>query len=154
MLRKNIKYTDYDGNERSEDFFFNLSKAELTEMQLGVSGGLDQMVAAIVKAQNVPEIIRIFKKIILASYGEKSADGRRFIKTNKDGQPLGNEFAETEAYSVLFTELASDSKAAADFINGIVPSDLEVSEEKQKEIMKQYFPENETKEISSSEITE
>lgn len=146
MLRKNIKYTDYDGNERNEEFLFNLSKAELMEMQLGVDGGLDEMIAALVKTQNVPEIMRIFKKIILKAYGEKSADGKRFIKTNKDGQSLGDEFAETEAYSVLFTELASDSKAAAEFVNGIIPKDLEVSEEKQKELMDQYFPENKLEE--------
>ena len=118
------------------------------EMQLGVDGGLDEMIAALVKTQNIPEIMRIFKKIILKAYGEKSADGKRFIKTNKDGQPLGNEFAETEAYSVLFTELASDSKAAAEFVNGIIPKDLEVSEDKQKELMEQYFPENKVETVS------
>lgn len=152
MLRRNIKYTDYDGNERNEEFLFNLSKAELMEMQLGVDGGLDEMISALVKTQNVPEIMRIFKKIILKAYGEKSADGKRFIKTNKDGQSLGDEFAETEAYSVLFTELATDAKAAADFVNGIIPKDLEVSEEKQKELMNEIFPEQ--KEETPAQITE
>lgn len=152
MLRRNIKYTDYDGNERNEEFLFNLSKAELMEMQLGVDGGLDEMISALVKTQNVPEIMRIFKKIILKAYGEKSADGKRFIKTNKDGQSLGDEFAETEAYSVLFTELATDAKAAADFVNGIIPKDLEVSEEKQKELINDLFPEQ--KEETPAQITE
>ena len=141
MLKKTIKYTDYNGVERNEDFFFNLTKAEIMDMQMGTSGGMAEMIAAIVRSQNMPEIIRIFKDMILKAYGEKSADGKRFIKTDANGQSLGKQFAETEAFSILYMELATDSKAAAAFVNGIIPSDMEVSEEQQKATMKELFGE-------------
>lgn len=117
MLKKTIKYTDYDGVERSEDFYFNLSKAELTEMNLSVKGGLENLIKQIVAAQDTPEIIKIFKEIILKSYGQKSLDGKRFIKSPE----LTEEFTQTEAYSELFMELATNADAATAFINGIVP---------------------------------
>lgn len=132
MLKKSIKYTDYNGVEREEEFLFNLSKAELMEMQMSTNGGLDEMIAALVKTQNMPEIIRIFKEIILKSYGEKSVDGKRFIKVDEKGNPLSVAFSQTEAFSTLFMELATDSKAAANFVNGVVPKDMEVSEEEQR----------------------
>lgn len=117
MLKKSIKYTDYNGNERTEDFYFNLSKAELAEMELSTQGGLAEMINRIVAAQDAPSIIKIFKDLILKSYGEKSIDGKRFIKSAE----LSDSFAQTEAYSELFMELATDSKKAADFINGVMP---------------------------------
>lgn len=128
MLTKNIKYTDYNGVEREEPFLFNLSKAELMEMQLGTSGGLDTMIKNIIAAQDTPSIVKIFKELVLKAYGEKSADGKRFIKVDDNGRPLSIAFSQTEAYSNLFMELATDSVAAANFIKGIVPSDIEVSD--------------------------
>ena len=130
MLKKTITYTDYNGTERTEDFYFNLTKAELTEMELGTTGGLSEMIQNIVKAQDIPSIIKIFKDLILKAYGEKSADGKRFIKVNDAGVPLANAFAETEAYSQLFMELATDADAAAKFVNGIVPKDTAMEAEK------------------------
>ena len=126
MLTKNIKYTDYNGVEREEPFLFNLSKAELMEMQLGTS--LDTMIKNIIAAQDTPSIVKIFKELVLKAYGEKSADGKRFIKVDDNGRPLSIAFSQTEAYSNLFMELATDSVAAANFIKGIVPSDIEVSD--------------------------
>lgn len=120
MLKKTISYVDYDNNTRTEDYYFNLSKAELMEMQLSISGGMEQMITNIVAAQDTPQIISIFKTIILKSFGVKSPDGKRFIKSEE----LTNEFTQTEAYSVLFMELATDADKAADFINGILPSDM------------------------------
>ena len=120
MIKKNIVYTDYNGIERSEDFYFNLSKAEIMEMELSTTGGLAEQIKRIVAAQDQPSIIKIFKELILKAYGEKSADGKRFEK--KDGA-LAAAFAETEAYSILFMELATDADAAAAFVNGIVPAD-------------------------------
>ncbi len=137
MLKKKIKYTDYNGNEREEEFLFNLTKAELMEMEMGTAGGLAEMIKKMVETQNVPEIIKMFKEIINKSYGEKSEDGKRFMKTDEKGNPLYIGFTQTEAYSNLFTELATDSKAAADFMNGIVPKDLEVTDDQRKEIEKQ-----------------
>jgi len=131
MLKKLIKYVDYDGKERSENFYFNLTKAELLDMELGTVGGMQQLIQLIIDKQDIPEIIKAFKKIIMLSYGEKSPDGRRFIKS----QELSDAFAQTEAYSNLYMELISDAKAAAAFINGIVPADVakRAEEERKKE---------------------
>ena len=118
MLKKTIKYTDYDGNERTEDFYFNLTKAEITEMELSHDGGLVKLIEKIVAEQDSKRIIEVFKDLILRSYGEKSPDGKRFIKN----QELRDAFAQTEAYSDLFMELASDADSAAAFVNGIVPT--------------------------------
>lgn len=128
MLKKNIKYTDYNGVEQVEDFYFNLSKAELMEMEMGIKGGLAEMIQEIVNAEDTAGIIRIFKDIILKAYGEKSADGKRFIKMKNDGTPLSMDFAQSEAYSQLFMELATDADAAANFIKGIIPADIDISE--------------------------
>ena len=123
MITETIKYTDYNGVEREEKFMFNLSKAELMELEMGTTGGLAERIQKIVEAQNAPEIINTFKEIILKSYGEKSADGKRFIKSKE----LSDAFAQTEAYSELFMKLAMDADAAAKFIKGIVPADIDTS---------------------------
>ena len=120
MLKKTIKYTDYDGNEREEDFYFNVSKAEVTEMELSKEGGMSEYIKKISAAQNAPELIKLFKEIITKSYGEKSLDGKRFIK-NKE---LTEAFPQTEAYSELFVELASNADEAVKFINGIMPKNM------------------------------
>lgn len=120
MLKKTITYTDYNGTERTEDFYFNLTKAELMEMEMGTTGGLGEMIRKIVATQDAPAIIKIFKELVLKAYGEKSADGKRFIKS----QEIAEGFAQTEAYSNLFMELATDADAAAKFVNGIVPAEL------------------------------
>ena len=117
MLKKAITYTDYNGVERTEDFYFNLSKAEVMEMELGTVGGLAEMLKRIVDSQDVPALIKNFKEIILKAYGEKSPDGKRFIKSEE----LSTAFSQTEAYSKLFMELATDHEAASVFINGIIP---------------------------------
>lgn len=121
MLKKTITYVDYNGMERTEDFYFNLSKAEIMELEMSTAGGLAEMINKIVAAQDAPAIIEIFKKIILKAYGIKSPDGRRFLKKDEKGNALCNEFEQTEAYSQLFMELATDADAAAKFVNGIVP---------------------------------
>lgn len=132
MLTKNIKYTDYNGVEREEKFLFNLSKAELMEMELGTTGGLAETIQRVVEAQDTPSIIKIFKDLILKAYGEKSSDGKRFIKIDENGKPLSIAFSQTEAYSELFMELSSDAEAAANFIKGIIPKDIEIPDEELK----------------------
>lgn len=117
MLKKTITYTDYNGNERTEDFYFNLTEAEIMEMEMSTAGGLAESIQRIVKAQDAPAIIKIFKDLVLKAYGVKSPDGKRFIKNAS----LREEFEQTEAYSKLFMELATDADAAAEFVNGIVP---------------------------------
>lgn len=131
MLKKNIKYTDYNGTERDEVFYFNLSKAEIMEMEMSTVGGFSEMVQNIISAQDTPTLIKIFKDLILKAYGEKSADGRGFLKLDENGRPLSNKFVQTEAYSVLFMELATDAEAATAFINGIVPADVAKEASKQ-----------------------
>lgn len=121
MLKKTITYTDYNGNERTEDFYFNLSKAEVMEMEMSTTGGMAEMIQKIVSAQDAPAIIKIFKEIILKSYGEKSPDGKRFIKSEE----IARAFSQTEAYSELYMELSTDADAAAAFVRGIVPEDTE-----------------------------
>ena len=118
MLKKTITYIDYNGTERKEDFYFNLSKAEIMEMEMGTTGGMVEMINKIVAAQDAPAIIDMLKKMILKAYGEKSADGMRFIKSKE----LSEAFSQTEAYSQLFMELATDADAASKFVNGIVPA--------------------------------
>lgn len=124
MLKKNIKYTDYNGVKREDTHYFNLSKAEIMEMELSTVGGFAEMVEKVVKAQDTPTIVAIFKDLILKAYGEKSPDGKGFMKLDEEGRPLSRKFSQTEAYSVLFMELATDAEAAAAFINGIVPADV------------------------------
>lgn len=128
MLKKNIKYTDYNGVEREETFLFNLTKAELMEMEMGTTGGLAEKIQQIVVTQDAPAIIQIFKDIILKAYGEKSADGKRFVKINDAGIPLSIGFSQTEAYSQLFMELATNSEEAAKFIKGIIPGDIDIND--------------------------
>lgn len=118
MLKKTITYTDYNGITRTEDFYFNLTKAEIMEMQLSTNGGLDVMIKKIIDSQDAPSIIKIFKELILKAYGEKSDDGKRFVKSKE----ISEGFAQTEAYSQLFMELATDTDAASKFVNGIVPA--------------------------------
>lgn len=124
MLKKTIKYTDYNGVERTEDFYFNLSKAEVMEMEMSTTGGLAEMINRVVAAQDTPSIIKIFKDLILKAYGEKSADGKRFIKSPE----IADAFSQTEAYSILFMELATDADAASAFVNGITPVDVSAAQ--------------------------
>lgn len=118
MLKKTITYTDYNEVTHTETYYFNLSKAECMEMEMSTSGGLTEMINKIIETQDVPAIIKIFKDLILKAYGVKSPDGKRFIKSEE----LSTAFAQTEAYSVLFMELATNAEEAAAFVNGIMPS--------------------------------
>lgn len=120
MLKKRITYTDYNGTKREEDFYFNLSKAEIMEMEMSTTGGLTEMINRIIETQDAPSIIKVFKEIIMKSYGEKSPDGKRLIKSKE----LSEAFSQTEAYSELFMELATNSDAASKFVNGIIPADM------------------------------
>lgn len=131
MLKKTISYVDYNGTKRTEDFYFNLTKAEISEMELEIPGGMSEMLKRITAAQDTPTLVKIFKDLILRSYGVKSDDGRRFIKS----QQLKEEFSQTEAYSELFMELATNADAASTFINGIIPADVaKESEKRAKEL--------------------
>lgn len=131
MLKKTIKYVDYNDEERVEDFYFNLTKAELTEMNFSEEGGLQNVLRQIMNTRSYTKIAELFKTIILKSYGEKSPDGKRFIKTDDNGRPLAKSFEETQAYSELYMELASNDEAATAFIIGIIPKDIRESVQKE-----------------------
>ena len=122
MIKKTVTYTDYNEVERTENFYFNLSKAEVMEMEMSTEGGMAESIQKIVDAKDAPAIIRVFKDLVLKAYGVKSDDGRRFMKTKPDGTRYADDFKETEAYSQIFMELATDADAAAEFVNGIVPA--------------------------------
>ena len=127
MLKKTIKYTDFDGNERSDECYFNLSKSELTEMEMSENGGFDKYIEKIVETKDTKKIYQMFKEIVLMSYGEKSYDGKHFIKKKTvDGEVirLRDEFEQTGAFDELMMELLSDEKSSADFINNVVPKEL------------------------------
>lgn len=131
MLVKRINYTDYNGTQRSEDFYFNLNKGEIFNLQFGTEGGLDKAIQKIIQTEDTPKIVKIFQDIILNAYGVKSDDGRRFIKSEE----LSTEFKQTEAYSELLMELVSDEKKAADFINALMPKDLAEEAQKQQKLL-------------------
>lgn len=117
MYIKTINYTDYNGNTRTEDHYFNLTKAEALEMEMSTNGGFSERIKRIIAAQDTATLVTIFKDLIKKSYGRKSLDGRKFEKSEE----IFNEFKDTEAYSILFMELATDAKAATEFVNGITP---------------------------------
>ena len=121
MLKKTITYTDCNGEKREEDFYFHFSRAEILEKELSVEGGLGAMLRRIINAQDMPSLMKLFKELVLDAYGEKSPDGKRFIKSEE----LKTAFAQTEAYSILFTKLATDDEAAAEFFNALIPEEPE-----------------------------
>jgi hypothetical protein len=118
MVKKTITYPDFDGVERTDDFYFNLTQAELTELDIRYEGGLKAMVEKLSKTTDPVVVVEVFKDMIRKAYGEKSLDGKRFMKS----QEITDSFTSTEAYSKLFMEFLQDSKAASDFVNGLVPA--------------------------------
>ena len=130
MLKKTMTYTDFDGNERTEDFYFNLTQAELLEMEVSTEGGMEKFVKRIVDARSGKDIAEVFKTIILKAYGEKSLDGKHFVKTPE----ITENFKYTQAYSDLYMELAMDDAKASAFINGIIPQDMQIDEKEIKKI--------------------
>lgn len=130
MLKKTVTYTDFDGVSHTEDFYFNLTEAEILEMNYSTYGGLDKMIEKIIATNDTPKIVSMFKELVLASYGEKSPDGKRFIKNDA----VREAFSQTQAYSDIFMELSTDEQAAADFVNGIVPEKISKAMESHPEI--------------------
>lgn len=128
MLKKTITYTDYNDVVRKEDFYFNLSKADLIFMDGTQVGGMRQRLEKIIQSQDNVAITEVFRDLIRRSYGERSEDGRRFIKSEE----LSDAFEQTEAYSELVVELLSDPNKASEFVNGILPKDLMDQVEKMK----------------------
>lgn len=132
MYKKNITYVDYNGQTRIEPFYFNLTQAEIVELEYGTQGTFTGVVQRIIDTQDTPQLMKYFKELIMMAYGEKSADGRRFIKSKE----LSEAFTQTPAYSELVMEFFRDPNAASDFVNGIAPDGIDKSqfEEARKEI--------------------
>ena len=120
MLKKSITYTDLNGVQRTEDFYFNLSKPEIVKMQSSVKGGYDVQLKGMANNMNGGAVMEFFENLISKSYGEKSVDGRRFMKSEE----ISRSFMETPAYEVLFEELITDDEAAAKFVNAVIPQDV------------------------------
>lgn len=116
MRKETITYTDYNNVTRTEDFFFNLNEAELTALQYGVDGGLQEMLERIVKSNDNKQIMACFHELIAKSYGEKSPDGRRFVKSKE----LSEAFMQTEAYNELMLRFMTDANYSAEFINDVL----------------------------------
>lgn len=119
MFKKTVKYTDYNGVEREEDFYFDLNSAEITEMELSQEGGMSNLIKKITDAKDMPSLIKLFKELILKSYGEKTPDGRFFVKDEETSK----RFQFSPAYSIIFMELATDENKATEFINSIIPQE-------------------------------
>lgn len=128
MYKKTITYTDYNGVERTEDFYFNLSKAKIIEMEAGESGGYGEMLQRVISSKDGPTIMKVFKTFILSSYGIKTPDGKRFMQSEE----ISKEFEETEAYSELFIELCTNADSAAEFVNAVLPLTVEQRKEAEK----------------------
>lgn len=120
MIKKTVTYTDFDGNERTEDFYFHLTEQELTEWELSVDGGLSGVLTRIVNSRDNKKLVEIFKDLLIKSYGVKTPDGRGFIKNEE----ALNNFIYTQAFSDIYMELATDDKAASEFVNGVIPASL------------------------------
>lgn len=120
MIKKTITYEDFNGTKRTETFYFHFSQAEILEMEMSVAGGFAERIQKIVDAKDQPAIIKLVKDFVLDAYGEKSADGKRFMKSEE----IRTAFVENPAYSEIFMELATDATKAAEFVNGVVPANM------------------------------
>lgn len=136
MLKVTKTYEDWNENEITQDFYFNLTEAEITELEIGTVGGFSETIERIINAREQSELIKIFKDLVLMAYGKKSADGKRFMKDDETKR----EFLENPAYSIIFMELVADANKAAEFINGVMPKSIDKGELKKKtdELMAKY----------------
>ena len=120
MIKLTYTYTDYDGNERTEDYYFHYNDAEIVKIELGVEGGFTEKIKRLIAARDIPEIIKVFDEVIDTSYGVKSPDGREFIKSPE----LTAKFKRTEGYSKLFMDFVTKEGFAADFFNNLIPHEI------------------------------
>lgn len=118
MYKKTIKYVDFNGVEREEDFYFHMTKAEALKMEFSEKGGLSAAISEIAREEDTERLFRLFEKIIRMSYGKRSADGRFFVKKPE----YADEFLSSEAYSNMFLDFMEDPSKGAEFVNGILAS--------------------------------
>lgn len=118
MHKEIITYNDLNDVQRTEEFYFDLSKPEIVKMQASAKGGYDVQLRSIAASLDGAKIMDFFENFIAKSYGVKSEDGRRFMKSEE----ISRSFMETPAYEVLFEKLVTDDKYAADFVNAVMRS--------------------------------
>jgi hypothetical protein len=150
MFIKKIDYTDYNGTERSEDFYFNFTKAEILNLEMTTPGGIKDRLETLVQKQDTPALVEFFSSMILSAYGEKSADGKRFIKS----PALSEAFSQTEAYSNYYVSLTTNADEALAFVNALFPEKVlnEISSElkKNEETNAKFYNETMSKVQSAS----
>lgn len=132
MLKKTITYEDYFGTVRTEDFYFNLSQTELSDMQMSVEGGLNVMLDKMIQAKNNKDIYNTFVKIVCKAYGEVSPDGRYFLKEDENGHELWKKFKQSPAYDAIMDEICQNETTIAEFCKGIVPKKAPEPQDHQK----------------------
>ena len=120
MWIKEVTYTDYFGNQRTEKCHFQLSESELTELAYSVKGGFIAAMTRMIDDRNEPELVENYKKLLLLAYGEISPDGRRFMKSEE----LSREFSQTPMYDKIFMELTTSETALSDFVRNVIPQNL------------------------------
>ena len=120
MLKKTVTYTDYNGVERTEAFYFHYNEAEILDMEMSTEGGFAERIQKIIDAKDEVSLMQVIKKFVIDAYGVKSEDGKRFIKNDV----VRTEFLESPAYSQIWMELVMDDEIAADFINNVIPSGM------------------------------
>lgn len=120
MIKKTVTYTDYNGTERTETFYFHFTHAEILDMEMSVEGGFAERVQRIIDAKDQTSLLKLIKTFVLDAYGVKSDDGRRFIKSNE----VKEAFVECPAYSEIYMELLTDDAVAAEFVNKVIPDDM------------------------------
>lgn len=126
MFKKKITYTDYNGQERTEDFYFNLSKSELIMLESSTPGGYTAMLQRIIDSKDNTQLMKIFTDLIKMSYGVKSDDGKHFIKNDQ----VVEDFLNSAAFDQMFTEFFTDENAASNFAKGIIPQEIDLNRQK------------------------
>lgn len=120
MIKKTVTYTDYNGVERTESFYFHFNEAEILDMEMSTEGGFAERVQRIIDAKHQTELLKVIKQFVYDAYGVKSEDGKRFMKNDE----VKAAFIESPAYSEIFMEMLTNDKLAAEFVNGVVPENM------------------------------
>lgn len=125
MLRKDITYTDINDIDRTEPFYFHFTELELGEVELEM-GGIEETMERLTETQDIKTAYKIFKDLVLAGYGKKSADGKGFDKVDPDtGRPYSRELVASPALSALIIDLMNDVEDAGTFFRGMLPSKMQ-----------------------------
>ena len=120
MIKKTVTYTDYNGEQRTETFYFHYTEAEILDMEMSEEGSFADRIQRIIDAKDKTALMKLIKKFVIDEYGVKSEDGKRFMKNDE----LKTAFLECPAYSDIFMEMVTNDEIAAEFVNGVIPSTM------------------------------